>query len=155
MMNLKPSSHFLEKKKILILQILSFNNRLSLRKFSKKLRWSLPTPYRKQIRSQNEDGGIVVKVEIPRSSRTTIRCLAVVISRMVVASYDGNTGNATLIHPGQAERPLHRCSLLCANGQSWKNRKSYRLIPVIFIDPLYRRCPISLFREAVQQSNVN
>lgn len=41
-------------------------------------------------------------------SRTTIRCLAVVISRIVVASYDGNTGNATLIHPGQAERPLHR-----------------------------------------------
>ncbi|KAK1133862.1 hypothetical protein K0M31_011648 [Melipona bicolor] len=27
---------------------------------------------------------------------------------MVVASYDGNTGNAALIHPGQAERPLHR-----------------------------------------------
>ena len=135
------TSHFLEKNINTNLQ--SFDNHFSLQE---KLRWTLFIPRIESKfdpkRTRTFDDGIVVKVEIPhRSSRTTIRCLAVVISRMVVASYDRNTGNATLIHPGQAERPLHRCSLLCANGQSWKNRKSYRLIPVIFIDPLHRRFP--------------
>lgn len=127
-----------------------------MQKFSKKNR--IYSVLKKQIRSQN--GRFVRRWNLVRKrrslgskSRTTIRCLAVVISRMVVASYDGNTGNATLIHPGQAERPLHRCSLLCANGQSWKNRKSYRRIPVIFINPLsilhVRFRLISLFGEAV------
>lgn len=121
--NLKTSSHFLEKKKKIL--ILHTNYYYYLIIFS--LWKNFPTNFiysvlKAKIRSQNEDvrRWNCCESRDPCSSRTTIRCLAVVISRMVVASYDGNTGNATLIHPGQAERPLHRCSLLCANGQSWK-----------------------------------
>ena len=60
----------------------------------------------------------------PDAREPLSRRLAIVISRMVVASYDGNTGNATLIHPGQAERPLHRSSsyLAVLSSASMVNR---------------------------------